>query len=278
MPRKKVQSGVASDTGQRRKNNEDSWLICEPEGELNLKTKGRLYAVADGMGGSVAGEIASRLAVRELQKYYFAEVPSQPPQEALRKAFQAAYESIRRKAMAEPELTGMGTTLTAVALRDNIAYVAHVGDSRAYLIRDKEIIQLTRDHTVTASLVEKGEITPEQAKTHPQRHVLLQALGGRKQPTVELLTVPVKPKDVFILCSDGLYNAVSDDEIKEIITSAPDIQKAAGTLVALANQRGGRDNITVVVVKKVKPANLLGAVLLTILTIVLIVAVKWIFF
>ncbi|MEW6573246.1 MAG: Stp1/IreP family PP2C-type Ser/Thr phosphatase [Bacillota bacterium] len=248
-----IVAGVASDTGRKRKNNEDSWLVFEPKSKRLIKTKGRLYAVADGMGGAVAGEVASRLALDELKKQYFWGIQAALPEKCLEQAVLAAHEAVWRKAFAEPEYTGMGSTLTAVVLKDEAAHIAQVGDSRAYLVRGVTIKQLTRDHTVVANLVYKGELDPAEAWNHPQRHVLTQALGSRKEITVELRSYPVGAGDILILCTDGLYNLVLEEDIRDTVTATSNCQEAAERLIKLANERGGHDNITALVLRIGRP-------------------------
>jgi protein phosphatase len=201
------------------------------------------------MGGAVAGEVASRLALDELKKQYFWGIQAALPERCLEQAVLAAHESVCRKAFAEPEYTGMGSTLTAVVLKDEIAHIAQVGDSRAYLVQGATIRQLTRDHTVVANLVYKGDLDPAEARNHPQRHVLTQALGGRKLITVELSSHPVGAGDIFILCTDGLYNLVIEEEIRGTVTATSNCQEAAERLTKLANERGGHDNITALVLR-----------------------------
>lgn len=240
--------GVASDTGQKRKNNEDSWLIYKTERSPANKAGHNLFAVADGIGGSAAGEVASKMAVERLAEHYFS-FPEVNPPEALRLAIQDAHEKINERARKVPECTGMGSTLTALVLVGGEAYLAQIGDSRAYLIRDNQIMQLTIDQTVTADLVAKGKITLAEAQTHSQRHVLIQSMGGgRRLPEPDLMAYTVRQGDILILCTDGLYNLVSDNEIKDMVKHT-NPQSAVEQLVQLANERGGTDNITVIAIK-----------------------------
>lgn len=242
--------GVVCDIGRRRENNQDSWLVCEPEDSLTLKAKGKLYVVADGIGGAAAGEVASKLVAETVKKQYFsAKEPN--PLESLKRAVLAADETVREQGRTVRDRGGMGSTLTAVAVVGGNAYLAHVGDSRAYIIRGQRITQLTTDQTVTADLVRQGKISTEQAKRHPQRHLLTQSVGGgRRPPVVDLISYSLQAKDVLVVCSDGLYNVVGDAEIREIVTKNANPQRAAEMLADLANERGGPDNITVMVIER----------------------------
>jgi serine/threonine protein phosphatase PrpC len=239
---------VASDTGKQRKNNEDSWLIRKAARSILKHTGHSLFAVADGIGGSAAGEVASQTAVTGLAQTYFS-LPEKSPQENLRIAIYNAHQNINEKAQKNPEYAGMGSTITALVLDHRSVYLAHVGDSRAYIIRDNQISQLTTDQTVTADLVAKGKITAIEAQSHPQRHILVQAMGGgRRPPEPVLMLYSVRKKDVLIMCTDGLYNLVNDEEIKNIaVQKTP--QTGCEQLVQLANERGGTDNITVMIIK-----------------------------
>lgn len=243
-----IEYGIASDIGHKRKNNEDSWLINASKAGLAGKHD-LLFIVADGMGGGPAGELASQLAVQEVQNKYFASTQERPG-EALGRAVLSAHDKIRREVMMHPQYAGMGTTLTALVLADRAAHIAHVGDSRAYLIRDNQIVQLTQDQTIISNLISSGEITPEEARIHPQRNILTQSVGGGNwQPQTEIVAQDILIDDVFVLCSDGLYNMLSDNEIKETINNDANPQNAAELLINQANTRGGLDNITVMIIK-----------------------------
>lgn len=258
---KKPPVGVACDTGRRRKNNEDSWLIHEPQDMTTLKTKGRLYVVADGMGGAAAGEVASCLAVQTVKERYFSR-QDEAPLESLKQAILSADKTIRQQSHSVPGQSGMGTTVTAVSVVGDTAYVAHVGDSRAYVIRREQIICLTRDQTVVADLVRQGKIGIKEAESHPHRHMLTQSVGGgARPPEVYVLSYPLEPGDFLVLCTDGLYNVVSDKEIKEAVALNQDLQRAAEMLVHLANKRGGPDNITAVAVKIQDPVGAEGGLI-----------------
>ncbi|WP_236793949.1 Stp1/IreP family PP2C-type Ser/Thr phosphatase [Amycolatopsis sp. GM8] len=228
---------VATDVGQRRDANEDS-----------VYTSSQLLAVADGMGGHVAGEVASSAAiaaVTELGERLGA--GELDPAEALTETVTDAVQRLTDLAEEDPALLGMGTTLTAMLWDGSRFVVAHVGDSRAYRLRDGELEQITRDHTVVQELVDQGRITPEAAMTHPSRSVLTRALqsGGHADPDV--FAVDVKAGDRYLICSDGLSDVVPPDVLEETLGSVTDPDAVVLHLVELANAGGGPDNITCVV-------------------------------
>jgi len=247
----KIISFGETDPGKKRRNNEDAYLIDDSIG---------LYAVADGIGGSEGGEVASRIAVDALADA----IPDllrdkdgpQPTtvsrrteleNSLLRQAFTIANNEIRRAGDQNQELSGMGTTLTMILIRDELAYVAHVGDSRAYLLRSAEFGQLTADHSLVADQLRAGAITAEQARMSPYRHVITRALGGNGEVLPDVSQLWLQQDDRVLLCTDGLTEMVDDEEIGRILTMAPP-QEAVQKLLALANDRGGVDNITAVVV------------------------------
>lgn len=230
-----VAYGAATDQGRVRRSNEDSYLVDSP-----------LFAVADGMGGAAAGETASRAAVDVLEAGYRGqgiEVPTD-----LSRFLQEANAEVLGRARSDVSLTGMGTTSTVLWLSGGQAHVAHVGDSRAYRLRAGELRQLTTDHTLVAHLVQEGRLTEEEAERDPNRHILSRALGVGPQLEVDLLTEELRPGDRFLLCSDGLTNMLTTDQIATILGGEPDPTRAANRLVAAANEAGGTDNITVLVV------------------------------
>jgi protein phosphatase len=226
--------GAASDTGRLRDHNEDSYLVRPP-----------VFAVADGMGGHAAGEVASRLALESLEA---APLASDSGPKAIRRALGEANRVIFEQSSGEGPSRGMGTTCVLLVLTDGAAHVGHVGDSRFYLLRSDSLTQLTRDHTVVADMVDKGLMTDEQAMTDSSRGYLTRALGGAAAVEPDVQTVPIQPKDRFLLCSDGLTTMVADEEIRLILTREADPQRAAEALVAAANEAGGEDNITALVV------------------------------
>ncbi len=201
--------------------------------------------VADGMGGHRAGEVASKIAVEEFTRWL--RCAPKPSEDALRYAVSEANRAIYLKAKIEPDKAGMGTTLTALWADDTRVYLTHVGDSRAYLLRDGEVSQLSRDHSVVGELLERGEITPEEAKVHPQRHYITRALGTGSQVTPDIDRFERRKGDVWLLCSDGLSNYVGASEIGEVLMGSGSWESKVSLLVELALRRGGSDNITVLV-------------------------------
>lgn len=226
---------AASDVGLLRKENQDS-AYAGPH----------LIAVADGMGGHAHGEVASATAIATLAELD-AEVPGSDLASALRISIEHANDAIRAMVQADSSLEGMGTTLTALLYSNNRLCLAHIGDSRAYLLRDHMFSQVTKDHTLVQSMVDEGKLTREQAEVHPQRSLLLRALGtsGRVEPDVHVHEV--RAGDRWLLCSDGLSSVVSEDTIRESVASGDDIEDIARRLVDLANRGGGPDNITCVI-------------------------------
>jgi PPM family protein phosphatase len=221
-----------SDVGRQRSTNEDSLVMAPP-----------FFAVADGMGGAKAGEVASGLAVKVFEE----EEESKEPAEAqLSRILQEANRRIFELSSGDESRRGMGTTLTAAKLADGDVSLAHVGDSRAYRLRDGALEQITKDHSLVAELERSGQISPEAAEHHPQRSIITRALGPEPDVEVDTYTVPGRPGDVFLLCSDGLTGMVSDEEVASILRGADSLAAAADELVRAANQSGGKDNITVV--------------------------------
>jgi len=245
-----IEAGAATDAGQRRPVNEDSLAL--PPADLPpqlLADKGFLYLVADGIGGYQAGNAASDLATRMVMHRYYAD-PSPDVRQSLVQAIQAANAEIHRLAR-DPAHGRMGTTLVAALVRGRDLTVAHVGDSRAYLVRRSGIRLLTQDHTWVAEQVRNRVLTPEQAREHAQRHLLTRSLGHEPQVTVEVSQVPLHPGETVLLCSDGLWETVEAREMQRVIQAYPP-QEAAQQLVDLANRRGGPDNITALVVRPLR--------------------------
>ncbi len=238
-----------SDIGCQRENNEDQLIYWEPAADEEFARKGRLAIVADGMGGHEGGQEASRIAVDSI-KEVFAEALDADVQALLLTGFQIAHERILEYAGAHPELHGMGTTATAIALLDNQLYYAHVGDSRLYLARGATISRLTHDHSYVGRLVQTGVISAEEAESHPQRHILTAALGAGTElsPEAPQHSVALLKGDVLVLCTDGLWSLLSEPEIHGIVTSNGPAE-ACRALIKLAKDRGGPDNITVQVLR-----------------------------
>lgn len=247
--------GYLTDVGQLREHNEDSLFVLQ---QTNVTFRGRhpwgLYIVADGMGGGQAGEEASAMSVREASQTLLAQLKKQEDSnkldfenlvvQAVKKANSSVYQASRRNA----QFAGMGTTLTMGLVYAGGLHVGHVGDSRAYLINASGIEKISRDHSLVGRLLEMGQITVDEAAIHPQRNLIYRSLGAYADVEVDYYHVPFGPNDHLLLCSDGLNEHVRDDEMMEIVTSTPDVHLACCKLVNLANQRGGDDNITVVLV------------------------------
>jgi len=242
-----IVASMLSDVGCVRELNEDSGTYVQPDDPALRASKGLLIVVADGMGGHSSGEVASRLAVEVVTRTYYED--SGDPQSALKTAFRKANHEIHEAAEKDESKNGMGTTCTALVLENGTAISAHVGDSRLYLVRDGSIYLMTEDHSAVMELVKAGLLTLEQARHHPDKNVILRAMGSH--PEVEVTTwqepFPVRTGDCFLLCSDGLYDLVEDEEIKQIVMLG-DPQPACENLIALAKERGGHDNITVGIV------------------------------
>jgi protein phosphatase len=222
-----------TDPGRKRRRNEDSYVIEPP-----------LFAVADGMGGAQAGEVASRLAAAAFREFHDAD--DLDPEERLVAIIQEANRRIYERASDDSEVSGMGTTITAALVGGTGLAIGHVGDSRAYRLRAGRFEQLTDDHSLVADLVRSGRLTPEEADVHPQRSVITRALGTDAQVDVDTFTVPAESGDLFLLCSDGLTTMVGDEEIRDLVTRAKDLDQAGKGLVKAANKAGGEDNVTVV--------------------------------
>src|ERR1700722_2775067 len=212
-----------TDTGRARADNEDSAYARPP-----------LYVVADGMGGAQAEEFRGGL------------VTQGTAEQRLSERVQAANRRIYETAHRRLEHEGMGTTLTAVYLDESNLAVAHVGDSRAYIFRDGELVRLTHDHSLVEELIRRGKLTPEQAAAHPQRSIITRALGIEPEVEVDTWTYPMQAGDVVLLCSDGLTSMISEPQIAAVLAAEPDLERAGDRLIAEANEAGGRDNITVV--------------------------------
>lgn len=239
----------ATDVGRRRTGNEDSHALWVSEDPAVRASQGMLLVVCDGMGGASAGEVASQLAVDTVMKSVRAAAGADPA-DALREAIESANNAVHSQANANAEQRGMGTTCTAAVLRGREVWVGHVGDSRAYLVRGGKVQKLTKDHSLVAELIEKGHLTEAEAKHDHRRNVVTRSVGALEhvQVDAERVVDKLKPGDVLVLCSDGLHGLVTDYEIGMIATEqAPD--EACAGLIDLANERGGPDNITAIVVR-----------------------------
>ncbi len=243
----RITSCGMTDVGMKRTNNEDAYLIND---ELNL------FVVCDGMGGHVGGELASSIAVNTVEEVLStieadpaAELPDDPieaTREKIRYAIRLAGKRIYEKAIAEPEFKGMGTTVIVMLVDGGNAYVAHVGDSRAYVVREDLIEQLTEDHSLVNEKIRAGVLTPEEAKTHKLRNIITRSLGYQEDVDVDIQVRAIRRNDTFLLCTDGLSNLVETGELGEAVRGGSP-QGAARTLIELACDRGGDDNITTVI-------------------------------
>lgn len=240
-----IQVGFKSDRGLKRKNNEDSCFVIPED---------KIYIVADGVGGSNSGEVASRSAVsfiadyikknpikavkgREEIKNYFVNCM----EEANSLVFELSYENTENK--------GMATTLVLAYVNRKKAYVVNIGDSRAYLMRDNNLTQITEDHTYVNTLIKSGAITADAARSHGKRHIITKALGGDRTAEPDIFEVKLMKDDILLLCTDGLHGEVDDDNICQILSSGQQMSEICNTLITRANRLGGNDNITVVCVK-----------------------------
>lgn len=231
--RKKSTFGSKTDIGRVRAHNEDSFMVAPP-----------LYVVCDGMGGHAAGEVASEIAVNTIADL----APKYADAEALGQAVEAANHAIIRGARKGLGREGMGTTCTAAILDHERLIVAQVGDSRAYLLHKGQLQQITRDHSLMADMIESGQITPAEAKTHPNRSIITRALGSSPHTQADLYEINVEPGDRLLLCSDGLSGMLEDHELALTLGRVEDPQSCAEQLIDEANAAGGVDNITAVVV------------------------------
>jgi serine/threonine protein phosphatase PrpC len=241
-----------TDVGRARDHNEDYVDFYIPPDPQQLARKGAIYLVADGMGGHQAGEVASQGAVELAVGQYYSDKTHEVGTSLVR-AFRAANQLIHEQAQVDPSKKGMGTTLVAAVILGRKVYVANVGDSRAYLINKKGITQITEDHSWVEEQVRAGLLTPDQARRHPQRNVVTRALGSKPAVEVDLFEGEINEGDALLLCTDGLTGHVEDQELATIVGMRPP-QQAAQSLVALANERGGHDNIGVVIVSAQKEA------------------------
>ena len=216
----------ASDPGRRRRRNEDSYVIDPP-----------VFAVADGMGGARAGEVASKLAAGAV-KERGADVEE---------LIQEANRRVHQRSIEDPDASGMGTTLTVASVENGLVSIGHVGDSRAYLVRDGRLEQVTEDHSLVGELMRSGKLSAEEAETHPQRSVITRALGTDPDVDVDMFPIETRPGDLFLICSDGLTTMVDDRKILELVEQhRGDLQSLVKSLIKAANKGGGEDNITVV--------------------------------
>jgi protein phosphatase len=243
-----VSASSLTDVGAVRASNEDSIRVVVPEDLRELREKGVLAVVADGMGGHEGGEVASGMAVERVGDGYYRDRGD--PQQALVRAFETANRDIYRHARKHSKLAGMGTTCTAVAVVNGLAYSAHVGDSRVYLIRGGQVYCMTEDHSATMEMVKQGMLTLAEARTHEERNVILRAMGTRPELQVALWTTPfpLRPDDRLLLCSDGLYEKVEDGELAEVASAMSPVE-ACRELIRLAIERVSTDNVSVAILQ-----------------------------
>jgi serine/threonine protein phosphatase PrpC len=223
----------ASDTGKKRRRNEDSYVVAPP-----------LFAVADGMGGAQAGEVASKLAAAALED---TDSGAGDGEARVVSLIQEANRRVYERANTDPATTGMGTTMTVALVEGELVTIGHVGDSRAYLVRAGRLEQLTEDHSLVNELLKSGKLSPKEAETHPQRSVITRAVGTDPDVDVDVFKIEAHEGDVFLLCSDGLTDMVDDEGILDLVERHhDDLDRAAKSLVSAANRGGGEDNITVI--------------------------------
>ena len=225
----------ATHVGKVRKNNEDALIFIEPE----------TFAVADGMGGQAAGEVASQMLI-DITKNFLPAVPEPWSEDILKKAILKSNAAILREARNNPNYRGMGTTATILHIYNRRAYYAHVGDSRLYRLKNKILEQITQDHSYVENLVRRGEITEAEARVHPMKNILTQAVGAVENVSVDTASFSVNAGDIFLLCTDGLTNMIDDKKIAEILLSG---ENPAEKLVQAALDNGGLDNISVIVIE-----------------------------
>ncbi len=249
MDKKDITIAGKTHIGMQRKDNQDSYGFFEPGDEEKFLKKGRLFIVADGLGGHRGGKVASSMAVDIVGREYYA-CEYDDIYKSLISAIEKANREIYEKGKSDEALERMGTTCTTVVIRQPYLYLAHVGDSRAYIIRDNIIKQISTDHTLVEEMVNSGIINKKDAKNHPDSHILTRSLGIHSEVEIDILDPPIKLEDgdVILICSDGLTVYLSDEEIKKIVKKHSP-EEACEKLIDIANSRGGRDNITVEIIK-----------------------------
>jgi serine/threonine protein phosphatase PrpC len=244
----RVKFAAKTDLGLMRENNEDKFDFMEPEDPALLASRGSVYAVADGMGGHAAGQIAAELALKTFLKTYY-EPTAANPEDALVSAVAAANTVVHATASAIPGRHGMGCTLTAAVVLQDKLWVAHVGDSRAYLMRAGELKQLTEDHSWVAEQVKRGAMTQEEARLSPFRNVITRSIGASNSIQPDVFSLPLQSGDLILICTDGLSGVVTDSEILRILSEETAPSFAAAKLIDAANSAGGPDNITVLILR-----------------------------
>lgn len=239
-------SGVISDIGKNRDKNQDSYYVSSDKDFP-------LYLVADGMGGHRSGEVASTMAMEIIKKEILLSKDDLNKEKKILKTIKESVEKantkIYLKSIESEECNGMGTTITLAYIFEDKFFIGHVGDSRAYLIRGEEITQITEDHSYVNELLKLGSITVEEAENHPKKNMITRAVGSSSKISMDLIVKNYKKNDILLLCSDGLFNMLNDNEIYEVFNREEDMQKACEILVDRANENGGLDNITLVSIK-----------------------------
>ncbi|KAB3535229.1 Stp1/IreP family PP2C-type Ser/Thr phosphatase [Alkaliphilus pronyensis] len=240
--------GVITDIGKVRDINEDNYCIIDE--------KIKLFMVADGMGGHNGGEVASQIAIDTIKEHILKYLEDENEDESIKgimfEAFNRANKEIYKRGMEDTECDGMGTTATLALYANNKMYLGHIGDSRGYLIRGGAIGQITQDHSLVAELLRKGSISEREAMKHPQKNIITKALGTNEEAKADIFKLDFNNGDVLVLCTDGLSNFVDKYEIEKTVLENDDCQKSCLQLVELANQRGGYDNITIIIIKNNK--------------------------
>lgn len=240
--------GVKSDKGRVREINEDCYNIIAGYPEIPVS-----FIVADGMGGHNSGEVASQMAVNLISNYIMKNPERFADEQEITSAMQEAVSQvntrIHRVSTEHPDNQGMGTTLVLAVACNKKLFISNIGDSRVYLVRDGEVVQITTDHSYIEELLKNGSITREEAQTHPKRNLITRALGCYEEVDIDTYTCNIKDNDIYLICTDGLSNLVMDEELKDIVARVDEPELACNELVELANSRGGEDNITVIVFK-----------------------------
>ena len=243
--RDKLRLSSYTHLGMVRRNNEDSCLVIPPWSSLAIERQACLFAVADGMGGQNAGEVAAALAMKSIIEWFSAKAHEPLSILLVEEMFAQINAAVWSHSQANPDTSGMGNTLTLMLVKEDRALIAHIGDTRLYRLRDGELAQLTNDHSLVAEQVRMGKLTPEQARVHPTRHILSRVIGGRQFVVPDIFETDLRVNDVYFICSDGVSGMIEDREIKDILLhNLPDV--AAEKLVEAANRAGGKDNSTAV--------------------------------
>jgi protein phosphatase len=248
-----IEIGYLTDTGRKRDHNEDNLYVFSPH--TNFEQRGMLFAVADGMGGHAGGEFASRIAVDTLGKYYTSENDNKSFLVSLENCITEANSLIYSQAQSSPVLRGMGTTLTTAIVDNSSLNIGQVGDSRVYLVRNGQLQQLTNVHSLVAEQIRQGIITEAEASSHPAKNIITRALGTKAKVEIDFYTFELEADDRVLLCSDGLHGYVKDERTLELVVQSESPMDAVRKLIAQANENGGPDNITCILIhlRPVKP-------------------------